>query len=249
MRCVGVIIPVYNARKTLVPTLGRLPLGALRKQGYEVSIFVVDDGSVDGTRQSLEALKRKIPCPLEIQTHEHNRGYGAAQKTGFRASLNHGNTIHALLHADGQYAPEELEILLEPLEETQADVVIGSKFKKGHVLEQGMPLLRAAGIRICDALENRVFGLRGLEYHSGYMAYSSRALELIDFETLTNRFHFDGEMVLSAASIGLRITMVLISACYADGTSSLRVWPYLWELCLTAAKFRMQRYWFQLGQR
>ena len=182
---------------------------------------------------------------MTLLTHPQNRGYGAAQKTGLAASAGAGNDGHVILHSDGQYAPEELEVMLEPLRDRRADVVIGSKFKKGRVVSQGMPLPRMLGIRAADCLENRLLGVSGLEFHSGYMAYSAKALAAIPFTTLTDRFHFDGEMVLSAAKAGLKTEFVPISTSYAAGTSSLHPLPYLKELVSTVLKYRCGRYWFQ----
>ena len=173
------------------------------------------------------AVTRLVVSLLE---HQKNRGYGAAQKTGLQMSLADANDYHVILHADGQYAPEELPDVLAPLLSGSADVVIGSKFLKGHVLRQGMPFFRMVGIRLIDRLENLVYGMKGLEFHSGYMAYSAAALRCVPFLSLTDGFHFDGEMVVVAARAGLRIQRVPISTCYGDSVSSLKVLPYLGEV-------------------
>ncbi len=244
---VGIVMPAYNAQATLEATVARIPVTALEECGVSVTLYLVDDGSTDGTARVVRRVAARCPFPVVPLAHPTNRGYGAAQKTGLEASLNHKNGCHVILHADGQYAPEELGTLLQPLLVGRADVVIGSKFLRGKVLRQGMPVSRAVGIRLCDLVENRILGLRGLEFHSGYMAYTSKALRDIPFHTLTDRFHFDGEMVLSAAHGGLRIEKVPISTWYGAGTSSLRVLPYLKELVETARKYRRGEYWFQRG--
>ena len=242
---VGIIMPAYRAARTVVHTIERIPADALRRAGCKLELFVIDDGSSDGTGAAVRAAAPFPDLVVTLLTHPQNRGYGAAQKTGLAASAGAGNDGHVVLHSDGQYAPEELEVMLEPLRTFRADVVIGSKFKKGRVLSQGMPLSRMLGIRAADSLENRLLGVTGLEFHSGYMAYSAKALAAVPFTTLTDRFHFDGEMVLSAAKAGLKTELAPISTSYAKGTSSLAPLPYLRELMSTVMRYRCGSYWFQ----
>jgi glycosyltransferase involved in cell wall biosynthesis len=202
----------------------------LRAAGLEPAVIVVDDGSGDDTAARVRGVIDGGSLRLELLTHEHNRGYGAAQKTGLARSLAAGHAQHVILHADGQYAPEELPEVLSPLAAGEADVVIGSKFAAGHVLRQGMPLARWAGMRLADALENRVAGLRGLEFHSGYMAYTTAALADAPWSRLTDGFHIDGELVRWTARRGLRVVKVPIATTYGGDTSSLAAAPYLVEV-------------------
>jgi glycosyltransferase involved in cell wall biosynthesis len=248
---VGIVVPGRNAAATLRPTLARIPVAQLDRLRVRAKLYLVDDGSRDGTREVMrrvEAVPPPGPLPAVVLVHAENRGYGAALKTGLAASLAEGNRAHVQLHSDGQYAPEELPSMLAPILQDRADVVIGSKFLLGHVLEQGMPLARMLGLRLADALENAVFGLEGLEYHSGYMAYSSAALERIPFETLTDKFHFDGQMVLSAGKASLAIARVPIRTSYAPGSSSLAPVPYLGEILATLLAYGRGKFWFQEGR-
>jgi len=243
---VGIIMPAYNAEATVVPTIQRIPVDRLLDAGVSSSLYLVNDGSTDGTAENLEGTELDPRLSLTVLTHPSNMGYGAAQKTGLSASLDRGNEAHVLLHADGQYAPEELVQMLGPLRQgAGADITVGSKFKKGNVLRQGMPVSRMLGIRLLDLVENLAFGLRGLEYHSGYMAYSTAALKRIRFGQLTDGFHFDGEMVLSGSKSGMKVVLVPISTCYSLETSSLNTWPYLREVLSTVLKYRKGLYWFQ----
>ncbi len=230
MKTVGIITPAYDAAATVVQTLERIPDGALSDLGYTARVYVVDDGSRDGTGDVVRAAAGALSVPTRVLVHPTNRGYGAAQKTGLTASLDDGNDLHVLVHADGQYAPEELPAILAPLNAGAADVVIGSKFARGGVLRQGMPLSRMIGIRLLDRLENAVHGLKGLEFHSGYMAYSTAVLRRVPVGSLTDGFHFDGEMVVSSSRAGFRATLVPISTCYSGTVSSLRAAPYLREV-------------------
>jgi len=223
-------MPAFNAARTINATIRRIPLTSLEEAGWLPRMYVVNDGSTDGTGTQAQQAKQLVSFPLQVLTHDQNRGYGAAQKTGLSASLGDGNTTHVILHADGQYAPEEMVSLLEPMRRGAAHGVIGSRFKKGEVLAQGMPLARMLGIRLLDNLENFIFGLDGMEFHSGYMGYTTPLLEVVPFEQLTDRFHFDGQMVLCAAKAGFDMTLVPISTSYGPDTSSLAPLSYLLEV-------------------
>ena len=223
-------MPAFNAARTINVTIRRIPLASLEEAGWLPRVYVVDDGSTDGTGRQARQAKHHVSFPIQVLAHDQNQGYGAAQKTGLSASLGDGNTAHVILHADGQYAPEEMVSLLEPMRRGTAQGVIGSRFKKGEVLAQGMPLARMLGIRLLDNLENFIFGLDGMEFHSGYMGYTTPLLEVVPFEQLTDRFHFDGQMVLCSAKAGFDLTLVPISTSYGPDTSSLAPLSYLLEV-------------------
>jgi len=244
-RPVGLIMPAYNAASTILPTIDRIPLAALRGAGLEPTLYVVDDGCTDGTPDRLTELGDEPPLPVVLLTHPANRGYGAAQKTGLRRSLADGNLFHVLLHSDGQYAPEELPLMFEPLASGRAEVVIGSKFVGRGRFVREIPLPRLIGIVAIDWIENRVFGLKDMEFHSGYMGYASPVIEAVPLERLRDRFHFDGEMVLSTAHLGFRIVRVPISATYGGTVSSLKPLPYLKEVLEVLRTYRRGGFWFQ----
>ena len=247
-RPVGLIMPAYNAASTILPTIDRIPLAALSAAGLRPTLYVVDDGCSDDTATRIEGLGDDARLPIVLLTHPANRGYGAAQKTGLGRSLADGNLFHVLLHSDGQYAPEELPAMFEPLAGGRADVVIGSKFVGRGRFVREIPLPRLVGILAIDWLENRVFGLRDMEFHSGYMGYSSAALEAVPLDRLRDRFHFDGEMVLSTAHLGFPIERVPISATYGGSVSSLKPLPYLKEVLEVLRTYRRGGFWFQEGR-
>ena len=133
----------------------------------------------------------------------------------------------AWLHGDGQYAPESLPTLLAPLDANRADVVQGSRFRGGGALRGGMPVYKYVANRGLTWMENRVFGLRLAEYHSGYMLYRRAALEAIPFRSFTTRgFVFDQEMLVAARILGLRVVDLPIPTRYAGERSYLRPIPY-----------------------
>lgn len=215
---VFVIIPAYQAAKTIAAVFARLPR---ELQEGACRIVVVNDGSADDTGAVVRMIAAARDDTIVIE-HEENRGYAQAQKTGFRHALDAGADVVALLHADGQYAPEELPRLLAPLLNDEADLVQGSRMLAGGALKGGMPLYKFAANRALTALENLAFGLAMAEYHSGYMLYARHTLETIPFTRLSDTFHFDGEMILMAAKRGLRIVQCPIPTCYADERSHLK---------------------------
>lgn len=217
-RRVVIVIPAYQAARTIAAVFERLPAALANR---DVRILVVDDGSTDATAAVVKAIidRRGDTSMLE---HSVNRGYAQAQKSGFDWALAHDAEIVAVLHADGQYAPERLPDLLAPLDGDEADVVQGSRMLGGGALEGGMPLYKYLANKTLSAIENLAYGLDLAEYHSGYMLYSRRALEAIPYRRLSDTFHFDGEMILMASKRRLRIRQVPIPTRYADEESHLK---------------------------
>jgi len=239
----AIIIPAYNSAKSIAPTLERL--AAVLPRLPRAAVLLVDDGSLDGTAAAAAAAGHKLGLDLRVLPHLANRGYGAAQKTGLRAALDSGCRAAVLLHSDGQYAPEELPAITAPLFSGTADVCVGSRLLSGQARRQGMPAERYWANRGLTALENLVFGLNFAEYHTGYLAYSAAALRAIRFETLTDKFHFDGEMLLCAGKLGLRVAQVPVSAYYGPGSSSLAPLPYLAEIAGVLFRYLRRGYFFQ----
>jgi glycosyltransferase involved in cell wall biosynthesis len=239
----AVIMPAFNSAAGVGRTLSRL--AAVKNSLPAFRVLLVDDGSSDGTAGSASSAARDLGLDLRVLRHGSNRGYGAAQKTGLAAALEDGCRAAVLLHSDGQYAPEELAGVCGPVLSGQAEVCLGSRLLSGLAREQGMPFARYWANRGLTALENLVFGLDFAEYHSGYMAYSAAALRAIKFGTLTDRFHFDGEMLLCAGKLGLRVAQVPVSAYYGPGSSSLSPAPYLAEVAGVMLRYLRRGYYFQ----
>ena len=236
----AIVMPAYNAERTVGPTLARIAASGFAAG----TILVVDDGSRDATAEAARRAGAEHGLPVDVVQHAQNRGYGGAQKTGFRRALDDGFGMVVLVHADGQYAPEELPAMLAPIAEGRADVVVGSRVL-GGALRGGMPPLRWLGNRLISRFENLVFGLDFVEYHSGYAAYSARALEAIAFETLSEKYHFDGEMLLCAGKLGLRVAEIPVSTHFGPETTSLAVTPYLKEISQVLLRYARRGYFFQ----
>jgi len=218
---VVVVVPAYNAGKTVKDVFRRIPADVL---DLVAEFIVVDDGSSDDTSSvAVELAKRH---PIKLVKHERNMGYGAAQKTGFDAALADGCDVAVLLHSDGQYPPELIMELIKPILSGEADVTGGSRLLGGKALEGGMPVLRYVGNLLLTRMENLVFGMNVYGYHSGFKAYSRKALEGIKYRGYSDKFYFDSEMYVGAKANGLKIAEIPIPTRYASEKSYLNPFTY-----------------------
>lgn len=217
-----IVMPAYRAAGVLRATVARIPDAVFERGGI---LIVIDDGSPDATAGIAEELARERKR-IQVLHHPVNRGYGGAQKTGLREGLRLGCRGFAVLHADGQYAPERVLDLLEPILSGRADLVQGSRMLGGGAREGGMPGFRYFANRALTTLENLAFGTNLAEFHSGYMLYSRSLLESLPFESLQDNFNFDAEMILLAHLAGFPCHEVAIPTHYGEESSSLDPIPY-----------------------
>jgi len=232
-----VAVPAFNAGKTLERTFERIP----RELAESFRFAIVDDGSADDTLEAAARVRERLPS-LTVLRHPKNRGYGGAVKTLLAHALETNAGIVAILHADGQYSPEKLPELMAPLREGRADLVQGSRMLGGGALAGGMPLYKYAANRILTAIENRAFGMRMAEFHSGYMLYARSALTGIPFARLSESFDFDLEMLVCARILGLRIAEVAIPTIYAGEVSHLKPIAYGLDVLNVVRRFRRGEY-------
>jgi len=216
---VVVVMPAYNAGKTLRMTYEQLPHDRIDL------VILVDDGSRDETIEIARQLK------LEIFVHDRNYGYGANQKTCYRQALKAGGTIIVMVHPDYQYDPRLLPQVIQPIVDGRADVVLGSrmmgKSPGESPVKQGMPWWKYAGNRFLTVLENWTFGLRLSEYHTGYRAFHHAALETVAFEKNSDSFVFDQEILAQMVAAKLRIVEVPVPTKYFPEASSATFWQSL----------------------
>jgi glycosyltransferase involved in cell wall biosynthesis len=205
---VVVVMPAYNAAKTLRMTYCDLPPDVVDQ------VILVDDGSSDETIQ----IARELGLALFV--HTRNYGYGANQKTCYREALKAGADIVVMVHPDYQYDPRLVPAIIEPIRRGVADVVFGSRLKDANPLQQGMPWWKYFANRFLTELENRAFRLRLSEYHTGYRAYSRRALEQVNFEMNSDKFIFDQEIVAQFVAQRLRIAEIAVPTRYFAEASS-----------------------------
>jgi glycosyltransferase involved in cell wall biosynthesis len=233
-----VLMPAYNAGATIERVFDRIPEVARRRISRYV---VVNDGSTDDTGAALARLAGQFPA-LVVLNHERNLGYGEAEKTLLRYALASRAGASVLLHADGQYSPEKIPEILERFDSDRADLVQGSRMLNGGALRGGMPLYKFFANKMLTAIENRAFGMRMAEYHSGYMAYSRKAIETIPWEQLSNSFDFDLEMIVLANVRGLRIEEVPIPTIYNGEKSHLNPIKYGFDVLSVVRRYRRGKY-------
>ncbi|MDQ6653240.1 MAG: glycosyltransferase family 2 protein, partial [Acidobacteriota bacterium] len=167
---IGIFVIAYNAVNKLDWTLDRIPKEVWEKVD---EVFLFDDCSTDNTYYAAIGYKQaKHLEKLTVHRNTQNLRYGGNQKAGYQYAIERGFDIVVMLHADGQYAPEVLPQLLEPLEKDEADVVFGSRMAEGgNPLAGGMPFYKYLGNRILTGIENRIIGMELSEFHSGYRLY------------------------------------------------------------------------------
>jgi len=207
---VVIVMPAYNAAKTLEDTFRRIPAG------YYDEVVVVDDHSRDETAELAKRLS------LKAIRHPHNVGYGGNQKTCYMEALRDGAGIVVMLHPDGQYDPAIIPEMIRPIQEGRADMVLGSRMMvRGGAARGGMPVWKRVANRFLTGLENLAMRRRFSECHTGYRAYSRRFLETVPFLRNSNGFVFDTEVIFQAVQFGLRVEEVPISTRYFADASSV----------------------------
>ena len=208
-RRVVVVMPAYNAARTLRMTWRQIP------KGWVDQVILVDDFSRDETVEQARALR------LRVVAHPHNVGYGGNQKTCYMEALRQGADVVVMLHPDGQYDPTLIPDMVRPILRDEADVVLGSRFMTpGGARRGGMPLYKYLANRFLTTAENTVLRRRFAELHTGYRAYSRRFLETVPFLRNSNDFVFDTEVIAQAVAFGFRVVEVPVETRYFAEASS-----------------------------
>jgi glycosyltransferase involved in cell wall biosynthesis len=236
-----VFVVAYNAERTIDSVLHRIPPELLHE--YDVEVLVIDDSSEDDTFERSEVIRRAetLAFPLHVLFNPVNQGYGGNQKIGFHFAIREGFDFVALVHGDGQYAPECLDQLVRPLRDGMADAVFGSRMLvPGAARQGGMPLYKLVGNRILSRFQNALLATRLSEFHSGYRAYSTRALRRIPFDLNTNDFHFDTEIIIQLVLAEARIHEVPIPTYYGDEICHVNGLKYAADVTRATLKARTQ---------
>src|SRR6266404_2211088 len=233
-----IFIVAYNAETTIEKVLRRIP-ATLHSEHVEV--LVIDDFSKDNTFSTgLRFQRGNSAFKITVLRTPENQGYGGNQKLGFRYAIDNGFDIVALVHGDGQYAPEKLPELIAPLVAEEADAVFGSRMiDKKAARKGGMPAYKWIGNQILTAFQNRMLKTALSEFHSGYRLYSTAALAQIPFEKNTNDFHFDTEIIVQLVMKKLRIAELPIPTYYGDEICHVNGLRYAWNVVRSTIKARL----------
>lgn len=237
-----IFIVAYNAAKTINAVLTRIP--ASIGEDYETEVLVIDDASTDKTFEHVHTRLQAedYPFPVTLLYNPVNQGYGGNQKIGYHYAIKNGFDFVALLHGDGQYAPECLADLAGPLKNGDADAVFGSRMMTpGAARAGGMPLYKFVGNKILTWIENRMLGMSLTEFHSGYRVYAVAALKKIPFSYNTGDFHFDTEIIIQFHLAGLKIIERPIPTYYGDEICHVDGMKYAGNVVRAVFKARAQR--------
>lgn len=208
-RRIVVVLPAYHAAETLARTYAEIPRDIVD------DVLLVDDASTDGTLELARALG------IRAYQHERNRGYGANQKTCYRAALDLGADIVVMLHPDYQYDPRLISAMAAMVASDIYDLVLGSRILGGQAIAGGMPRYKYVANRFLTLVENWLVGAKLSEYHTGYRAYSRRILETLPLQRNSDDFVFDNEVIVQAVAAGFRIGEVSCPARYFVEASSI----------------------------
>jgi glycosyltransferase involved in cell wall biosynthesis len=227
-----VVLPAYNAAKTLEITLNDVP------PGYVDEFVLVDDASTDNTAEL--ARRRGIHTVI----HENNKGYGGNQKTCYKTALELGADIVIMLHPDYQYTPRLIPAMASMIAYGEFDVVLGSRILGVGALQGGMPLYKFIANRFLTLAENLLLGHKLSEYHTGYRAFSRKVLEALPLDRNSNDFVFDNQMLAQIIWNNFRIGEVSCPTKYFSDASSInfkRSMIYGCGVLATAVGYRLRR--------
>lgn len=227
-----VVMPAYNAERTLRQTYDELPHEHLD------GVILVDDGSNDRTVAVSRALG------IQTIVHRENRGYGGNQKTCYREALSLGADIVVMIHPDYQYSPKLVTAMASMVASGHYDVVLGSRILTGSTLKRGMPFYKYAANRFLTLVENLLLGIKLSEYHTGFRAFSREVLATLPLDRNSDDFVFDNQILVQAVYFGFRIGEISCPTKYFEDASSInfsRSVTYGLGVLATALAYRLQK--------
>jgi len=234
-RKVVVVMPAYNAAKTLVRTYDEV-----MAQGIVDDLIVVDDASTDETVRIASGLSHVV-----LRVHEKNRGYGGNQKTCYRAALEVGADVVVMVHPDYQYTPKLLPAMVALVGGGVYPCVLGSRILGGGALAGGMPIWKYVANRGLTLVENWLLGSKLSEFHTGYRAFSAELLRELLLETNSDDFVFDNQMLAQILWHGHEIAEITCPTAYFAEASSInwqRSVKYGFGCLGTGLEFRLARW-------
>jgi glycosyltransferase involved in cell wall biosynthesis len=232
-RKVIVVMPAYNAERTLRQTYAEIPHDIVDE------ILLVDDASQDHTVRVSEELG------IRTIVHTQNRGYGGNQKTCYKTALELGGEIVIMLHPDYQYTPKLIRAMASLLGEGLFDCVLGSRILGVGALQGGMPVYKYISNRFLTAVQNFIIGYKLSEYHTGYRGFTVEVLRALPLESNSEDFVFDNQMLAQIIYGGWRIGEITCPTRYNEESSSInfgRSVIYGLGVLKTSFQFRLQRW-------
>ena len=230
---VVVVMPAYNAERTLRKTYAEIPKGTVD------GIILVDDQSQDRTAEIARSLG------INTIVHSKNRGYGGNQKTCYEEALRLDADIVIMVHPDYQYTPKLITAMASLIAEGLFDCVLGSRILGVGALKGGMPRYKFIANRMLTLVQNLLLGYKLSEYHTGYRAFSREVLEKLPLENNDEDFVFDNQMLSQIIYAGFNIGEVTCPTRYMEDSSSIsfiRAVHYGLGVIHTSVAFRLHRW-------
>jgi len=209
---ITVVLPAYNAEKTLEQTYREIPFDIVDE------VILVDDLSRDKTIEKARQLGIK-----HIVVHADNKGYGGNQKSCYNKALEIGSDIVVMLHPDYQYTPKLIHSMCYLISNSLYEVVLGSRILGKGALKGGMPFYKYIANRMLTMTQNMVMNQKLSEYHTGYRAYTRRVLESIDYNSNSDDFVFDNQMLAQIFFAGFEIAEITCPTKYFEEASSINI--------------------------
>jgi glycosyltransferase involved in cell wall biosynthesis len=235
-----ILVVAYNAAKEIKNLIHRIPLKIITD--YDATLLIIDDCSNDKTEEiAIKALRKSVWKKYLVLKNSRNVGYGGNQKIGYSFAIENKFDVVALLHGDGQYAPELLPFLLTPFTEfDKPDAVFGSRMiDRLNALKGGMPFYKFVGNKVLTFIQNKLLNSNLSEFHTGYRIYSVDKLKNIPFEINTNDFHFDTEIIVQLFVSNSKIIELPITTYYGDEVCNVNGLKYAYDVVKASIKARL----------
>jgi glycosyltransferase involved in cell wall biosynthesis len=238
-----IFIVAYNAGKHIDSVLNRIPSIFWQDDIYESEVLIIDDASKDNTVEVANAHKLATGRNIKVLKNPVNQRYGGNQKIGYTYAIEQGFDVVALLHGDGQYAPEMLDTLIAPIAKGEADVVFGSRMmEKQNALKGGMPFYKFIGNIVLTKTQNLMLKSNLTEFHTGFRIYSVEALKKIPFQYNSNDFDFDTDIIIQVLENKFRIVELPIPTHYGDEVCHVDGMKYARQILKTSLFSRVQKF-------
>ena len=242
-----ILVTAYNVEDFLESVLNRLPKSI---EKYNIEILINDDASKDRTYKEALKIKKKKNYKIKIAQNKKNLGYGGSQKVGYSYAIKNNFDYVALLHGDGQYAPEKLPKLLNEIINKKCDAVFGSRMiNKKNAIKGGMPIYKFIGNIILTKIQNFLLGTKLSEFHSGYRVYNVKSLKKIPFLLNSNSYNFDTEIIIQLKLVDFKIKEVAIPTFYGQEISYLNGIDYACNILINTFIGSLHRFGFKFQKK
>ncbi len=243
---IALYIIAYEAENHIDQVLKRIPKNIVNRFAQ---IYLIDDSSKDKTvEKAIKSAKSLGITNFKAMRTPFNQGYGGNQKIGYSYAIKQGFDYVIMLHGDGQYPPEFLPDIIKSFADPQVAAVFGSRMiNRYEALRGGMPLYKWAGNQLLTLIENKIMQSNLSEFHSGYRAYSVKALKLIPFLMNSDVFHFDTDIIIQFLANNFKIKEIPIPTHYGDEICRVNGLKYAKDCLISNLQFRLHKMglWYQ----